>query len=158
MLVVVRPTEINWAAAAALIVAFTLAINNLIIRKLPSHHSVCQTLLLTNLAGIPAALGLAVWEDKPWDWAQLLTAAGSTSFILIYAGICVLVYHSQDSNKVASAEYSGLLGTVAIGIWWFDKVPDLSTLLGTGLIILPLICLAKVEAARRTTALDSSTS
>ena len=62
VLIVVKPTQINWAAIAALVVALTMAVNNLLVRKLPQHHNVFQTLMLTNLVGIPAALGLALWE------------------------------------------------------------------------------------------------
>ena len=60
-----------------------MAVNNLLVRKLPQHHNVFQTLMLTNLVGIPAALGLALWEGKPWDWTPMLTATGSNTFILI---------------------------------------------------------------------------
>lgn len=149
VLIVVKPTQISWAAIAALIVALTMAANNVLIRKLPKHHNVFQTLMLTNLVGIPAALGLALWEDQPWDWASMLTATGSTTFILIYAGICVLVYRNIDASKIASAEYSGLLGAVAVGILWFDEMPDLSMAIGTAFIILPLIWLAKIEAKKK---------
>lgn len=149
VLIVIRPTQIDWAAIAALIVAFTLAANNLLIRKLPKHQTVFQTLLLTNLVGMPAALGLAVWENKPWDWAPLLTAAGSSAFILIYAGFCVLAYRSGEASKIASAEYSGLLGAVAVGLLWFDEVPDIGMAIGTAFIIIPLIWLAKVEAKKK---------
>lgn len=145
VLVIIRPTEIDWAALAALIVAFTIAGNNLLIRKLPKHQTVAQTLLLTNLAGIPASLGLALWEGRAWDWKPLLTAAGSSTFILIYAGICVVAYRSAESNKIASAEYSGLLGAVGVGLLWFDEVPDMAMLIGTALIVVPLIWLAKIE-------------
>ncbi len=79
------PEQIDWAAIAALIVALTIASNNLLIRKLPKHQTVAQTLLLTNLAGVPASLGLAIWEGREWDWSPLITAAGSSGFILIYA-------------------------------------------------------------------------
>ncbi|MFT5880848.1 MAG: drug/metabolite transporter (DMT)-like permease [Moritella sp.] len=149
VLIVIRPTQLDWAAIAALIVAFTLAANNLLIRKLPKHQTVFQTLLLTNLVGMPAALGLAVWENKPWDWAPLLTAAGSSAFILIYAGFCVLAYRSGEASKIASAEYSGLLAAVAVGLLWFDEVPDIGMAIGTAFIIIPLIWLAKVEAKKK---------
>jgi len=149
VLIVVKPTQINWAAIAALIVALTMAANNVLIRKIPKHLNVFQILLLTNLVGIPAAFGLALWEDKPWDWSSMLTATGSTTFILIYAGICVLVYRAVDASKIASAEYSGLLGAVAVGILWFDEMPDLSMAIGTAFIILPLIWLAKLEAKKK---------
>lgn len=145
VLVVIRPTYIDWAAIAAFIVAITMAINNLLIRKLPKRQNVFQTLLMTNIVGIPVALSLAIWEGKAWDFAPMLTAAGSSSFILIYAGICIIAYRSGQASKIASAEYSGLLCAVAVGIVWFDEVPDLAMLLGTVLIIAPLIWLAKVE-------------
>ncbi|MGF1683879.1 DMT family transporter [Photobacterium minamisatsumaniensis] len=145
VLVIIRPTEIDWAATAALIVALTIASNNLLIRKLPKHQTVAQTLLLTNLAGIPASLGLALWEGREWDWSPLITAAGSSSFILIYAAICVIAYRSAESNKIASAEYSGLLGAVGVGLIWFGETPDLAMLIGTAMIILPLIWLARLE-------------
>ena len=149
VLIVIRPTQLDWAAIAALIVAFTLAANNLLIRKLPKHQTVFQTLLLTNLVGMPASLGLVVWEGKPWDFAPLLTAAGSTLFILIYAGFCVMAYRSGDASKIASAEYSGLIGAVVVGLIWFDEIPDIGMAIGTAFIILPLLWLAKVEAKNK---------
>ena len=149
VLIVVRPTEIDWAAMAALVVAFTLAANNLLIRKLPKHQTVFQTLLLTNLVGMPASLGLTVWEGKPWDFTPLLTATGSTLFILIYAGFCVLAYRSGEASKIASAEYSGLIGAVVVGLIWFDEIPDIGMAIGTAFIILPLLWLAKVEAKNK---------
>ncbi|KXO10088.1 hypothetical protein AKG98_873 [Moritella sp. JT01] len=149
VLIVIRPTEIDWAATAAIVVAFTLAANNLLIRKLPKHQTVFQTLLLTNLVGMPASLGLAVWEGQPWDFAPLLTAAGSTLFILIYAGFCVMAYRSGDASKIASAEYSGLIGAVVVGLIWFDEIPDIGMAIGTVFIILPLLWLAKIEAKNK---------
>ncbi|AGH81483.1 transporter [Psychromonas sp. CNPT3] len=149
VLIVVQPTHISWAAISALIVAFTLASNNILIRKLPKQHSILQTLLLTNLVGIPAALCLAMWEGKPWHWEPIVTATGSTSFILIYAGICIFVYRSVEASKVASAEYSGLLGAVGVGLLFFNEIPEMSMLIGTLFIILPLIWLARFEAKKR---------
>jgi len=156
VLIVIRPTEIDWAATAALVVAFTLAANNLLIRKLPKHQTVFQTLLLTNLVGMPASFGLALWEGQPWDFAPLLTAAGSTLLILIYAGFCVIAYRSGDASKIASAEYSGLLGAVAVGLIWFDEIPDIGMAIGTTFIIVPLLWLAKVEAKNKRIAQQST--
>lgn len=148
ILVIVQPKQINLGAVFALIVAVTMAINNLLVRKLPQHHSVYQTLLLTNLLGIPFALGLAIWEGQPFNWRSLITAASSNVFILIYAGICVQVYRRIEAYKVSSAEYSGLLGAVVVGIIWFNEVPNMTFLVGSALIILPLIWLATLESMR----------
>ncbi|MGR5150391.1 DMT family transporter [Photobacterium swingsii] len=149
VLVVIRPTHIDWAAISALVVALTLAGNNLLIRKLPTNQTVAQTLLLTNVVGMPASLGLALWEGETWNWAPLLTAAGSSFFILIYAATCVVAYRSVESNKIASAEYSGLLGAVLVGILWFGEIPEVEMLIGSALIILPLLLLAKVERRQK---------
>ncbi|HIF9064302.1 TPA: DMT family transporter [Photobacterium damselae] len=149
VLVVIRPTEISWSAIAALVVAVTLALNNLLIRKLPAEQTVIQTLFLTNLVGMPASLTLALLEGKPWDWGPLLTAAGSSALILIYAGSCVVAYRSAESSKIASAEYSGLIGAVGVGILWFNELPDIYMLIGTIMIVVPIAWLANVEKRKQ---------
>lgn len=145
VLVIIRPDQISWAAISAFVVALTIAINNLLIRKLPGNQSVAHTLLMTNLAGIPVALLLVFIEAKPWDWSAFPVAAGSSVLIMVYAATCVLAYRSVDSSKIASAEYSGLIGAVVIGFIWFDEVPDIYMAIGTVMILVPLIWLSKRE-------------
>lgn len=145
VLVIIRPDQLEWAAISAFIVAVCIAINNLLIRKVPREQSVIHTLLMTNLAGIPVALLLVFIEAKPWDWSAFPIAAGSSLFIMIYAATCVLAYRSIESNKIASAEYSGLIGAAVIGFIWFDEVPDIFMAIGTVMILVPLIWLSKRE-------------
>ncbi|MBR9787579.1 MAG: DMT family transporter [Vibrionaceae bacterium] len=145
VLVIIRPDHIDWAAISAFVVAVCIAINNLLIRKVPREQSVMHTLLMTNLAGVPVALLLVFIEAKPWDWSAFPVAAGSSLFIMIYAATCVLAYRSIESNKIASAEYSGLIGAAVIGFIWFDELPDIFMAIGTIMIIVPLIWLSKRE-------------
>lgn len=145
VLVIIRPDQIDWAAISAFFVAIALAVNNLLIRKLPRHQSVMHTLLMTNLAGIPVALLLVFIEAKPWEWSAFPIATASSLFIMIYASTCVLAYRSIESNKIASAEYSGLIGAAVIGFIWFDEVPDIFMAIGTVMIIVPLVWLSKRE-------------
>ncbi|CAH0530877.1 hypothetical protein CTH30272_03222 [Allocatenococcus thiocycli] len=149
VLVIIRPDQIEWAAISAFVVAVCIAVNNLLIRKVPREQSVMHTLLMTNLAGIPVALLLVFIEDKPWDWSAFPVAAGSSLFIMIYAATCVLAYRSIESNKIASAEYSGLIGAALIGFIWFDEVPDIFMAIGTVMILVPLIWLSKRERRMR---------
>ncbi|PHJ41674.1 DMT family transporter [Vibrio sp. PID17_43] len=149
VIVIIRPDQIDWAALSALVVAVTLAINNLLIRKLPQNQSVPHTLLMTNLAGIPVSLLLVFIEGETWDWHSFPVAAGSSLFIMIYAATCVLAYRSIDSNKVASAEYSGLIGAVIVGLIWFGEVPDAFMAIGTVMIVVPLIWLSKCERRKQ---------
>lgn len=145
VLVIIRPDQIDWAAISAFVVAMSIAVNNLLIRKIPREQSVMHTLLMTNLAGIPVALLLVFIEGKPWDWGAFPVAAGSSLFIMIYAATCVLAYRSIESNKIGSAEYSGLIGAAVIGFIWFDELPDIFMAIGTVMIIVPLIWLSKRE-------------
>ncbi|BBM67276.1 membrane protein [Vibrio alfacsensis] len=149
VLVIIRPNQIDWAALSALVVAITLAINNLLIRKLPKNQSVTHTLLMTNLAGIPVSLLLVFIEGETWDWSSFPVAAGSSLFIMIYAATCVLAYRSIESNKIASAEYSGLIGAVIVGFLWFGEVPDVFMAIGTVMIVVPLIWLSKRERRKQ---------
>lgn len=149
VIVIIRPDQIDFAALAALVVALSIAVNNLLIRKLPKQQSVVQTLLVTNLVGIPASLCLVAIEGLPWDWSAFPTAALSSMFILIYAATCVLTYRAVDSNKIASAEYSGLIGAVAVGLVWFGEMPDIYMAIGTLMIVVPIIWLTKHERKQR---------
>ncbi|MCF4172763.1 EamA family transporter [Vibrio mediterranei] len=149
VLVIIRPDQVDFAALSALVVALTIAVNNLLIRKLPKQQSVVHTLLVTNLVGMPVSLCLAYMEGQPWDWSSFPVAAASSTFILIYAATCVLTYRSVDSNKIASAEYSGLIGAVAVGLLWFGEVPDIFMAIGTLMIVVPIVWLTKHEKKRK---------
>lgn len=149
MLVIIRPDQVDFAALSALVVALTIAVNNLLIRKLPKQQSVVHTLLITNLVGMPVSLCLAYMEGQSWDWSSFPVAAASSTFILIYAATCVLTYRSVDSNKIASAEYSGLIGAVAVGLLWFGEVPDIFMAIGTLMIVVPIVWLTKHEKKRK---------
>ncbi|WP_435275109.1 DMT family transporter [Psychrobium sp. nBUS_13] len=145
VLIIVKPSQFNWAAVMALIVAVSMALNNLLIKKLPTHHSVFQTLFLTSLMGIPSSLLLALGEGSEWDFSSLWLAAVSNIFILCYAGICVWVYRAINPSKVAGAEYTGLLGAIIVGSLWFNETPEMSMYYGAALIILPLIWVARAD-------------
>ena len=145
VLIIVKPSQFNWAAVMALIVAVSMALNNLLIKKLPTHHSVFQTLFLTSLMGIPSSLLLALGEGSKWDFSSLWLAAASNIFILCYAGICVWVYRAINPSKVAGAEYTGLLGAIIVGSLWFNETPEMSMYYGAALIILPLIWVARAD-------------
>ena len=57
VLIVLRPTEVNWAALAALGVALSMAVNNLLIKRIPLKQPIAQTLFFTNVLSMPIILG-----------------------------------------------------------------------------------------------------
>ncbi|NVP03217.1 EamA family transporter, partial [Photobacterium damselae subsp. damselae] len=50
---------------------------------------------------------------------------------------------------IASAEYSGLIGAVGVGILWFNELPDIYMLIGTIMIVIPIVWLANVEKRKQ---------
>ncbi len=141
VIVIVNPTEANIFALAALVVATSLAANNLLIKKLPTHHNILETLYLTNILALPTALVLVLFEGASFSWATLGIAVGSTLFSMIYAATCVYAYRAADSNQITSAEYTGLIGAVVLGFLFFAEQPDLRFYVGSALIVIPLTML-----------------
>ncbi|MFP3976875.1 DMT family transporter [Marinobacter sp. KMM 10035] len=142
IIVILRPVEFNWAVVAALGSALTLAINAVMVRKLPKGQSTVHKLFLNYLLVIPAAGLLAIWEwqqGATWHPEILFTAAASAFFILGYNITVLLAYRQVDANLVTSAEYTGLIWAVAIGWIWFNEVPDWWFLVGSLMVVVPLV-------------------
>lgn len=139
IILILRPVEFNWAAIAALGSAFALAINAVMVRQLPKRQSTVHKLFLNYLLILPAAAALAIWEGAAWDSSILLSAFGSALFILGYNITVLLAYRQVDANQVTSAEYTGLVWAVGFGWLWFDEAPDLWFLVGSAMIVVPLV-------------------
>lgn len=142
ILVILRPLEFNWAAIAALGAALTLAINAVMVRKLPKGQSTVHKLFLNYLLIIPVSGLLALWEwqqGASWQSGTLFAAAGSALFILGYNITVLLAYRQVDANQVTSAEYTGLIWAVGIGWIWFNEVPDWWFLVGSMMVVVPLV-------------------
>jgi len=97
IIVILRPMDFNWAAIAALGSALALAINAVMVRKLPKGQTTVHKLFL----------------NYP--------------------------YRQVDANQVTSAEYTGLIWAVAIGWIWFNEVPDWWFLVGSMMVVVPLV-------------------
>lgn len=141
ILVILRPVDFSWAALAALATALTLAINAVLVRRLPAQQSTVHKLLLNYIMILPLCAALMLWEGAQWSWGVLFSALGSAVFILGYNISVLLAYRQVDANQITSAEYTGLLWAVAIGWIWFAEVPDLWFFIGSMMIVLPLIML-----------------
>jgi drug/metabolite transporter (DMT)-like permease len=139
VLIVLRPSQFHWAALFALGTAITLALYHVLIRKLPSENSVLHTLFWTNLFSLPISAALALYQWAPLNHVQLAWIVASSLAILTYNGLATLAYKKSPADQIALAEYSGLIFVTLFGVWWFDEVPDLLTMLGIILIVLPLI-------------------
>ncbi|MEF1327610.1 DMT family transporter [Vibrio sp. M260121] len=139
VLVVLRPDHFHWAALFALGTASTLAMFNILVRKLPSEQSVVTTLWWTTLFSLPISAVLAGFYWQPITWQELALVVASAVCILSYNGLAVLAYQKAPAGEIALAEYSGLVFVTLFGIWWFDEIPDWLTAIGIIMIVLPLL-------------------
>ncbi|GLR04763.1 multidrug transporter [Vibrio hyugaensis] len=139
VLVVLRPDHFHWAALFALGTATTLAMFNILVRKLPSEQSVVTTLWWTTLFSLPVSTLLAGVYWQPMTWQELALVIASAICILSYNGLAVLAYQKAPAGEIALAEYSGLVFVTLFGIWWFDEIPDWLTAVGILMIVLPLL-------------------
>lgn len=139
IVVILRPIEVNWMALSALVVAASLAVNALLVRKLPSGQSMVHKLFINYLLVLPATTALMLWEGAAWDPSILINALGSSVFILGYNITVLLAYRQVEASQVTSAEYTGLIWAVLLGWLWFGETPDLWFLLGSSMIVVPLV-------------------
>lgn len=149
ILVILRPVDFSWAALGALGSAAALAINAVLVRKLPRQQSTVHKLFLNYLMITPACLALMFWEGAQWSNAVFISALGSSLFILGY-NVCVLMaYKHVDAAQVTSAEYTGLIWAVIIGWMFFAEVPDIWFLVGSSMIVVPLLLIGLQQRRKR---------
>ncbi|GIU32390.1 DMT family transporter [Shewanella schlegeliana] len=147
ILILLRPSEINWFGVAVLISAFTFALNQLALRKLPDTENPSVTLMLYNTLSIPLTLVMVLVQGfEGVSWALIGIAALSNSFLLAYHWLCVLAYRKAEASKIAIAEYTGLLFCVLFGWLLFDEWLDGLSWVGAGFIVLPSLIIPWVTA------------
>ncbi len=139
VLIVLRPSQFHWAALFAMGTAITLALFNILVRKLPAGQPVVTTLFWTSLLSLPVSGLLAFTHWQPMNFAQLGLVAASAILILTYNGCAVLAYRKVSADQIAMVEYSGLIFVTLFGVLWFEEVPDWITLVGILLIVLPML-------------------
>ena len=153
VVVILRPVELGWGALAALTGAFALAINAVLVRKLPAHQSTAHKLMMSNLLALPFIAALFVYEffihDTGWHSGAVWTALGSSLFVMAYSISVLKAYKTVDASQVTSAEYTGLIWAALIGWIWFAETPDIWFLTGSALIVVPLILLSRDQNRRR---------
>ncbi|WP_413490307.1 DMT family transporter [Shewanella baltica] len=142
ILIILRPSEMNWYGIAVLFSAFTFAVNQLALKKVPHAEHPVLTLMLYNLLGIPATLVIAAFQGiEGLSWELVGVALLSNVFLLVYHWFCVLAYRKAQASDIAIAEYSGLLFIVFLGWLLFDEWLDNLSWLGAALIVLPSLFL-----------------
>ncbi|ARV71537.1 DMT family transporter [Vibrio campbellii] len=139
VLIVLRPNQFHWAALFALGTATTLALFNILVRRLPSEQTVVTTLWWTTLFSLPLSTLLAAFFWQPIAARELALVFMSAGCILSYNGLAVLAYQKAPAGEIAFAEYSGLVFVTLFGIYWFNEIPDFLSVIGMTMILLPIM-------------------
>lgn len=147
VLVILKPSYIGWGMLSALGFAFVLAVNSLLVRKLPSDQGAMHGLMIAQLCALPLSGALAIWEGGHLSWEQLVLAFCASICSVMYSLGCLVGYRYVASSQVSSAEYSGLLFAIIAGWVMFAESIDASLILGAALIILPLIYISRRDMA-----------
>lgn len=148
IVIVLRPDQFHWAALAALGTASTLALYNVLVRKLPPQQPIISTLFWTGILSLPVSSLLAYKYWQPLHSEQWLLIAASALFTLGYQGCCIAAYRQSETYKIGLAEYSGLIFVAIFGYLWFNEIPDFLTGLGILLIIIPMAPWSKIRRSK----------
>lgn len=146
-LVILQPLNFGWGALAALGGALSMALNAVMVRLLPTNQGSVQQLFINALLMLPLATVLFVFE---WQTASTpaiqpelaVFALSSGVLILCYNWTVLLAYRHVAANAVTSAEYTGLIWAILIGWLAFAETPGLGFLIGSAMIVLPLVILS----------------
>lgn len=145
-LVILQPLNFGWGALAALGSALSMALNAVLVRLLPAGQSAVEQLLINALLMLPlsAILFAVEWQTTTSRLQPELTgfALASGVLILCYNWTVLLAYRHVAANAVTSAEYTGLIWAILIGWLAFNEAPGMSFLLGSAMIVLPLVALS----------------
>ncbi|NLQ16812.1 DMT family transporter [Marinomonas sp. M1K-6] len=148
ILIILRPTEVTFSMISAVLFAVVLAVNSLLIKKLPQEQSMLYGLFMTQLFALPLSGVLAFWEGGVFEVEVLIYAALSSICSILYSVSCLVGYRYVASSQVTSAEYSGLIFAFLMGWWVFGDTPDLGVFIGSFFVIVPLLYLSHRDIRR----------
>ncbi|MFA0015272.1 DMT family transporter [Vibrio lentus] len=139
VLIVLRPEQFHWAAIAGLGSALAMGVGNILIKRLNAEQHIISTLFWTSIMTLPLALVFALPTWSAIEWRHIGWIMAINLFVLGYHALVVVAYKKAPANQIALAEYSGLVFVTLFGVMWFDEIPDILTLVGISLIVIPMM-------------------
>ncbi len=137
VMVVLRPggTELELGHLTALIAAFSLSLQSVILRKIGQDER-RVVLLLYPLLTTFAMMGLGLpFVYQPIEGLSLI-GVGSVALMGFVASLLMVnAYRIGEAAVVAPMQYSQIIWAAIFGALLFDEAIDSATLLGAGLII-----------------------
>jgi len=150
VLVVLQPgaEPLSLGHVAALTAAVFGAVGSLVVRKI-GHEERNIVLLLYPMMANLVVMGLFLPANYvPLELVDLGALALMSAMALVAMLCMILAYKSGEATVVAPMHYSQMIWAIVYGYFIFNELPDLRTLLGSGLIILSGIYVVYREKAR----------
>ncbi|WP_270725658.1 DMT family transporter [Shimia sp. Alg240-R146] len=137
VIIVVRPgvTELQTGHFAALLAAFAVALQSVILRKIGREERRAVLMLYPLLVNV-AVMGVAmIFVYEPIELGDLGGMATVALFSFTASLLLVYAYTNAEAALVAPMQYSQIIWAAFFGILLFDEVPDSVTLLGASVIV-----------------------
>lgn len=137
VLIVIRPDTNSFDIYAFLAItsAFFVAANMIILRKMtqidkPSTIMAYQGVLITLVMAGPA---LYFWKTPSLEELAFILLAGGLMSISQY--ITIQAFKVGEAAAIAPVEYVRLLFATVLGVYFFDEIPTIWTLIGSLIIV-----------------------
>lgn len=137
VLVVLRPGVDGFSLGhvAGLVAAFASATASVIVRKIGRDERSAVLMLYPMMANFVVMACLLPMVYRPMPLTDLGLSAAMSILGFAAALLIIVAYRTGTAAVVAPMQYSQILWATLFGLTLFDEVPDLWTIVGSGIII-----------------------
>lgn len=157
VVVAMRPTSgvFEWVSIVVLFATFLGALNKILMRRLAATEHSLAIAIYPNIMMIlvMTPILLNTWQAMPWTHWGLFAIVGGLAAIGQYAIAQALRF--AQASTLAPIDYSSFFWVVSLDFLWWNKTPDIYTLIGASIIVgsnLYILYKTKQEQAVRVTA------
>jgi drug/metabolite transporter (DMT)-like permease len=135
--IAMHPTSgvFEWISVVVLLATFLGALNKILMRRLAAtEHSLAIT-IYPNLAMILvlSPILLSTWKAMPWEHWALFAFVGALAAAGQYSIAQALRF--AQASTLAPIDYSSFFWVVSLDFFWWNKIPDMYTLIGATVIV-----------------------
>ena len=147
VLIVLRPgsTPLDTGHIAALVAAFSGALNSVVVRKIGSEERGVVMVLYPMMSNLVLSAMILPFVYVEVPVADLGRFAVVSALALMAMGLLVAAYSRAMAMTVAPMQYSQIIWAAVFGFLLFNETPEWQTYLGTAVIILSGVYILKRE-------------
>lgn len=151
VLAMVRPGAVTFEPAAmiALFAGFSIALQLILVARLPDGEKELTMLFYLGLVGILITVGpaLAVWRTPNLEEGSLLLVNGLLG--ISHQAMIFRAFRVGDATYVAPFDYSKIVVAALLGFFYFAEIPDGWSILGATVIVASTYYISRREVGGR---------